>query len=756
MDLRLKFDVPYAFAIEPGFVKSLAYSDFRPEKDSLAGCYREPVTGLVMLEPNAEARSWETDDPDAYRLAEDFWRRNKRYESNILLFGQVKPETAGFPLIEILVDVAIATKEAEILLGDTLLWVAEGKTALAADEGWQFSYHETHDEVIRKRNWLFFQWDNIGIHVDYTGIVRVYRYERNNLRKAPVIFEEFVLGAPEMITNRPGYFRFIPVPGLGLIMQHGVTGTIRMGAYDANVAASTVRGHLIRWPSTVNGSGQSTMFSSSPLRIGANPFHTRVFGLSRLRYPSSGTYVDATFDIKYVPSGFPSEMSAIVYRTPHPTSVGVALKRGDGLTAGVEDWNLHRQARVRATLSTSDSRYTPFYAGYHLKWDAVAGARDTTPYEPTKLQRLEYGFDEDGRGEGTAEFLMVGAQRMAIADRGDATFSLEYRKKATDPWTFVDGGLAKEWDVEFQPSILAADNTWHYKCSCSLRGMWERLHETMCLRETAFDGMRIGDALNTILTFSGFSPVAEKDLPAKAKTMKFPPLLNGKRFRFAPRKGEGSWQLVRLILRAMKSQNEEYRLRYDWQGVKWVIEKKPRDTATVWKLMPRLGTVEADGVAKKTWYYGPGAKMRPEPPDGNLIILEGMTTPDTEGKRLISMMRNAKSISDNANRDYLGRIITIDFEAEALQTQAEADLWARRAYDALAHGRKTITLTCPLGIWDLPVLARVKVYDDKGTVRFDAWVKRKTMVFEEYHQGVGCEPSMTLALDTVWDGEWGA
>ena len=77
---RVRLDVPYSFAVEPGFVRSTHCHNFREGEGQMGpGTWRDANTGLVMMEPSFLNQRWYLDlnwqALAAWETDPDFWRQ---------------------------------------------------------------------------------------------------------------------------------------------------------------------------------------------------------------------------------------------------------------------------------------------------------------------------------------------------------------------------------------------------------------------------------------------------------------------------------------------------------------------------------------------------------------------------------------------------------------------------------------------------------------------------------------------------------
>lgn len=761
---RLRLDVPFSFAVELGVVKAQHCADFRPQSNSFVNTWRDPVQGWVMLKPSHLSRSYgDTFQVLAnWRAANAFWQDSKRSADGVNMLAQIKPADNDFPNIQINIQSAIIAIEASLALFDNLLWAMESKFTLVEDEGFCWHYNSITDQMLRKNNWFAIAWDDIYIHFSHQGIVRVFQFnDRGDLLNGGFAqVDEFEICSPGELLGRDGYFCFLPVAGAGLLLTHSRSPQ-KGGLFSSNADKGGTRCHLIKWPTRSIG-GVDRLFDSSMMRLALNPYQQNVLGFQQLRYPTAGTYTDALMDPGYQPSVAPNFCNALAHNNGQPGCSAQFLKPdlSGPWTAGVD-----KQARVQLSLSSSDGIHTPVVFGWAGGWNPVFATRATTPVivawsspngEPDRLQKLEFTEDEMGGFEGKATMLLQSAAAVAIAERGDATFVLDRSDDGGRSWLEHNGGLAKEWELDGQVDITGG-NAWYYLASCKLLDLQERLRETHCLTETAFDNITPGDAVDAVLINAGFAAI--NPLPPETTAFKCIPKQQNTEhaFRLCPREGDSGEKLIASLLLYLKTQLIEWRARFDWATFGWLLEKRPRDSSpgATWSLYPFSDRAH-ENAGERKWRYC-SIKLRPSPPEANALITEGrLIANDHNGERITAYASNEASLYDPTSPDYLGRMVIAKAIYDPVGDQETVNLMARREYDAIAHHRMQAD-ECGIDNWQ-PALVpntRVQVYKSDGfTVVVDGWIKKRTVTIEQSDAvtGDGIE-KMILKLDDVWDSE---
>jgi hypothetical protein len=746
----LTLDVSYSFAVDPGFQRDPHHREFRPEKDSFNNTYLEPATNLLMLRPSFMKRKFDEDFKPLtqWRTKEGWWQPSYRGQdkdaATANMFTAVKPADQGFELIELLVDVAIVAIEASIAHYDDMKWVAESEFTLDVDEGFVIHYHTLGDEFRRKRNWFAVMWDDILLHFSFDGRVRVYQYDREDLTQQPVLVEEFVIASPGELLNKSGYFVFLPIPGYGLSVSHSRVPQKNIFS-PSNVRSGVTRAHLVEWRKRTIG-GYDRLFEASAVRIAHNPYIPPVIGFQNITY-TAGDYTDAIFDPGFKPSVMPSQLDTFLLTTGYG-GASTELRKADN--SGV--WGIgDQQGRVKVSMTPDASgKHTPFVMFWDIAWDPVFATRLTTPLElaryaedgTDRLMRLEWGDDDMGRFEGKVKAMLSTTAGRKIALRGDATFRLDWRNDDTENWQILFGGFAQEWTVTLRHDTNFG--TW-FECDFVLKGMEQRFRETHRLFESAFDGNSVGGAINQTLRGSSLPPLSSVPTEAATKTIPRPP--DGKAWRFAPKEGDESEEILRILLLFLHTQGVEWRMPFNWANNTFTLEKKPRyDGADGWAL---VAYDELSNAGAHIWAYGEDPNIRPEPPEANILILEGLTDPSPDGKRVMAKSINKASINDPNSEDYLGRALVAKVKMHGIADKGELNIMARRLMDAISHRRLPETIPIRHLQMGLGPNIQITQYDGEGRVVLTGYIKHRTVVVEE--EG---NEEMFLDVDSVWEGPW--
>ncbi len=762
---RLTLDQPQSLCYEPGYTRSIQAADFSPALDLSDSIYRDPTTGICMLQPTTLDRSYYNDmQPlSGFTVNGSYWSQIKRSADAALFLTTIKAAGADPTLIDILITIATMAIEFDASLKDNLKWAMQSKWLLAADEAFALHHNGIADNMLRKHNWFAVQWDNIGLHFSLDGQVRVYTYDRTNMTAAPVQFEQFEVASPGDLASKDGFFWFIPIPSVGLMVLHSYQQQ-GINTLLSNVQHQASRGHLIRWPSTQAPNGGYTMFNASKVAIALNPYQDYAIGFQRIRFPSSGTMVDGNFGMGYYPSAAPNTNPnltgvAVLQTVPlkaSAVSASLTVTKQDGTTAWTPATTAEgKQARAAIALSTSDSKYTPFVYGYNITWDASRETRDTTPVvinsvspgvgQHDRLTRMEWSDDVGGHIEGSATMTLETPAAQWIGKRGDATFKLEASPDNV-AWSTVFAGFAKEWELELVkpigPSYLIA--------TCKLLSLHERLREVHKAFEGSFDGMTVGDAINSVLNVAGYARIP---MPTAAN-VQLPKPVNSQGWKLTPREGDSGLDIIRMMLTYLKTQHVQWTLPYDYDLDRFVLHQRPYWNSQVWQLFM---TTSSKNANQHKWSYG-SIKDKPEPPEANVVIAEGVFEPPEPNNQQMQRFRSDAIVNYNSfdnvdSLDYLGRHVALLATFYPLSDQGAVNIMARRLYDVVAIHRSTPTIHLPTAQFAIVPDTPVRVYDESGTQIYYAIVKRRSVIIEQMVPGWPglMAEEMDIDIDTIWE-----
>jgi hypothetical protein len=790
---RLALDVPYEFAVEPGYYRSAHCRDMRPKEGDLNNTVQDPLTGLITLAPShltpvyANAENWVPlpewqNQPafwsEAYRGADP-----DRIGDAAKFFSSIDPGTS-YGLLPTLSAVTYGLiNKASALTSDILVWAMQTIDPLGADEGFVWNYHALSDEHHRPENWFCLAWGGLFLHFSTSGTCRAYLYPRTgstiDYTATPEFLDSFNFGVAGDILNKEGAFSFQPIPRFGLVIYH-VNSAQSLSTQQSSGASQATNGFLLRVPlyedNNVTGTGD-VMLPSSSLAFGicANLLRAQhVFGMHKIRYPVAGTFTDALYDPGFNPTILPDTAPSPIYTKAFVsgiTAITTITKKADlsGDWAPGED----RQGRVLATLTTGDPRYTPYILATNVTFSPIFETRNTTPVPlgyhgteesenlPDQVWQLEFTDDENGRFEGSATVMVKTDEARQILERGDMTFALEKSFDDGETWENHSGGLAR---VEGDVSAFLDDAGMFYVAKLSFADMFARYREVAVLWEGALDGLSIPDAINKVQLACSLSPLAS--IPLELALAKLPDIPAGQHWKFGPRISDHGDEVIRNLLLLTRRQYEEWILKHSWTDDEWTLTQKPRDltSGNLWTLTPFRDEVDIDN---RYALLGDGSTtaftFAPIPPEANRIAPFGLTdTNPSEADRVpCPPLVNYPSILSADSPDFLGRIVSAAPLFASLTDVPQIMRMGRRVYDAIAHRRLKAPLRTRVFIDDLGPLARVNVRGMKrisagsnvrANVLTEQWVKMRTVQID--YQGAGeLAPNVTYHTDSTWEGE---
>jgi hypothetical protein len=326
------------------------------------------------------------------------------------------------------------------------------------------------------------------------------------------------------------------------------------------------------------------------------------------------------------------------------------------------------------------------------------------------------------------------------------------------------GGLAR---IEQEVSYEIDDAGSYYRATWTLSGMEKRFDEVHNIR-TALDGVSVGDAINVLLTSSGFEPLLS--IPAYAASIKIPGVPAGSdSWKWGINFGDSAENAIKKLLFYLRRQNSEYRLRYDWAAASapdwkghWVLELKPRDTSApaTWTLTPFEDEIdEAARIIPFGGTPGPLFTFKPTPPDGNVIAPLGMTGTNPNKSKIVpgTPIRNVASLTDPDSPNFLGRVVHIFPYFPEVTDPAIININGRRIY-AMVGSRKMET-KFGLRNWYSEITAGkqirlrgFKVGEMTRSIIGSTWCKRKTLVLA-MSEDACLIPMVTLACCDIWESD---
>ena len=592
------------------------------------------------------------------------------------------------------------------------------------------------------------------------GTVHVYEYAtRGDYTVLPTLIQQFEIASPGDLIGRDGYFIFLPIPGRGLRLLHSRSAQSLPNA-QSSARSNASRGALIARPTRTTTDGHATIIDASTVYLAVNPYHPMTLGFQPLRYTvGTSTYLDGIIDPPYKPTLAPDDVSAFYPGAEAGIGRGTlsaTLRKPDDSGAWTPGGTIilgDRQGRVKVSIGTTDARYTPFCNGYGVKWLPVRNVRDTTALVPDSLWRLEWTEDDMGRVEGTAQTLMSSTANRKLVERGDTTWKLEKSLDSGAIWSTVGGGLAQ---VDGTVETFLDSAGLYYVCTWKLQGMESRFDEISQMLDTAFDGLKAGDAINVVLSSSGFPFAAS--LPAALQAITIPATPTGQNWRWGSREGDKGDHIVNQLLLLAKTQDVEWRMRWDWDNVTWIIEQKPHDASAgaLWILTSEPS--EASLASRSILYSSFNFKV--SPPECNIVQAFGLTSPDPAGQRVPGTpLYNIPSLKDKTSVDFLGRSKTARPLFAPIDKVADINRMGRRVFDGSSHRRLQPTLVGHDYIDGftpgkqakirsaVAIAPGVLVMQDIMTA---LWLRRRSIVIDYNHDAV---PSVTYALDSIWDGD---
>jgi hypothetical protein len=767
---RIKFDVPHSFAVERGYRDSRYSPDFRSSATSFINTWQCPVTKVVMLEPTIRSR----DFGGGFRSLNNFrrteanatyWRNLAKSIDSLAMFTSLRPTGALTYAEPLAVAAAIKTINAIDALFDNLIWSLESYEPIPVDGSFAIHYQGLTDELLRKNNWMYLQWDDIGIHISHGGHVRVCWYpDRGHIEVEPDIVHEFDIAEPGELLGKSGYFTFIPIPGRGLAMYHS-QGQSRQEAFSANSASFAVRGaHLIPWGARQFGQ-HFRLFDASLIRIALNPFHSNVLGFQDVLFQASGTYLDGIFSPDYRPTLDPNDVSALVLPSfsENFATTGATLRNSDSSgnwTAGTD-----RQGRILFNLATSDNRYSPFVYGWGVEWLPVLQVRDTEEIIVTNgpadvLQRLEMTDDSEGHWEGTAVVKVETPELIRAMERGQTTFQVEYSADNAE-WTVYNGGIAK---VE-KPLAMESHPDWGFfwQAEVVLCDMHERFRAQKNAVGTAFNDRTIAESINLVLSTAGFEQIDEDDFPVALFFRRLPPIPeDADQFPLSPKGGDRYDKILRVLLFLASQQYLEWKLIYLWEDEGWAVFERDRDFDNFWILT--YEEIEEDFLNLKAYYED--VKLQPGPPEGNVLVVTGLSSSDPQkAKRIQSApLRNAAGTDDPDSIHYSGWVDPIEVLVEGLTDQAEVDRAARTIAPRALYRNQQAIISLSAGHFTLElqpdVAVRVTLPPETGQTAdrlIDMWIKKRTIIVDEQDHGAVegmANERIILHLDETWENSF--
>lgn len=756
---RLRLDVPYDFPVEQGYVRATHCHNFRPGPGGMDGCWRCPVTGVVMLEPSFlnenfyDGASWWpltswTHDVDYWQ---SIWRDPSLAAGTANFFSSVRPPTVG--LINQLVDINTWTLTfVSGLTNDAMKWVLASTETLSRDESFVVHVRTLADEHHRYHNWFAVKFGRIGLAFRHNGIVRAYEYGDDDTLE-PTLIDEFQIATAGELANKEHQFAFIPMPGIGLVVYY-LSASPHSKTRSSSALSGVSRGHVVRYSAIPDGAGAYYLHDGGEVLLGMGGWTVgkqMSFGFHRIRFAASGGFTDAVFDPGFKPTTDPDAADAI--RVPNGRGTLFATLRNAKDDA---DWaaGTDRQGRMNFAMSTADSKYTPMLYGSYVRWLPVRATRDTTVVDPEGVNALEFTEDDQGRFEGRADVRMETAAQRKIVERGDTTFVIE---RCDDPaaetpvWVTQSGGFAR-----VQPG--ARFRASGYDATLELHGMEARFDEVTQVLDTAFDGVTPGDSINVVLTACGFTPIDAGDMPAAATAFAFPTVSDTQEWKLGPQAGDHGSDIIYALLLFLRKQNQEFILRHDWDLGYHVLELRPKvdDEEYTWLLTAYCDEKDVDALTIPIG--GPDGvlyELTPIPPEANLVQPYGIDSANSSDASRVpgTPLVNVASLGDPDSLDYLGRVVAVYPFFAPVADVPTINVMGRRVFEAISRHRAQILVKVDDYYHDLSPSTHCTIRgpladQTRGTLWASLWVRRRTVRLEK------CVlTSVALALDSRWESE---
>lgn len=687
---RLTLDVPYRFIVRPAYERAAHAIDLVP--DTMQNIYHDRGAGIIILTPSTLDDRWQqhTIQLSEINKQSDYWREVKRglfLSTPATFMGAVFPAGQSRTLIELLVNIAIIAIDAT-----RVKWVAETLVSLDRDEGWAIHLQCANDEYTRDGDYWYAQWDRYAVRMDTRGMFECYRYEdRANLTQPPKLIARWYSGVSAPVRSALSV-AMLPLPPLGLLVLTVVSGGTSLAQSTASsTTRQLVSSKLIPLFADCENIGAEnapiySLCRPSPIRLAVNIRYNPIVAFERVRYPATGTLIERPFAVPPINPQVPSATPIVGLTRERTVSAAFEYLTDSGWA----NWNSAQspeQARATLQLSTADTRYTPIVVGYFMRCEPLIATRATAPVRVERLLELELTRDEYAREEGYADCVLETDPARLIATRGDTTYRLEYSDDGVAWYTLSEGFASVERIELMRPRASGLP----YRVRFALRGMWSRFGEIFQLGESAFDFVRLGDAVNKVLEGCGFEPISA--LPPALQAIRLPAAAQGDTtsgWRYAPRVGQSGEEILRTLLLFATASGQEWRLRWDYGSGKWALEPKPGGTPA-WALYD-AGT--ADAGLRQARYSE--LTLEPRPPEASVVYVEGATAPSKEGERLIAVLVNEDALTEPRSLDYLGRYKLIRVRAEALDTIESVRQLAERLYVAACRHAIDATVVIPL------------------------------------------------------------
>lgn len=717
---RLRLDPPHEACLRVGFARASLMGNVSPSLKLSTGTWQDPLTGLVLLRPSFfDDRFAESFKPlSQWTHQTDFWRESKRAIDALAAGGStvsptvislVRPVDGGG--VGTLVDIATSVTIAAISLAglyveDALVAALESTFTHPEDAGFVIHARLHTDPVRRYKNWFGVQWGNYFLHVSLQGKVGLYHYT-SGLASSPSLVEEWQLFEPGSVAARDHYFMVLPIPGYGFCVYHSLSATrLALGLSSANAEAT--QGHLFKTETLTAVGGYSYINPASKVVIYLNksPRVSHDIAFAPITFPAEGEFAGELFDI-----------GVRMDDNPDTLSLGVLPSRASVISAttptlvddDLSSWTIGnpaipgsgRQGRVKVALTRVDEWHSPFIYSTFVAWDPIRQLRDPGIVEMDDVPLLSFTQEDTGRWEGKAVVRAWSSAMKRIIERGDAYFIVERQDAAEGDWTTEFGGIAR---VEAGAEAHIVNGRFEYQATLSLTDMSARLKESSCLWQTAFDGLTLRSAIDTVLLSVGETTLAS--VPSRFDTLTIPATQESRNWQNGPNVGEDGNEIVRKFLALARRQRTEARLVHTWGSVltgtggSWKVEDKPRDTAeeATWTLTDKITEEDIEarlvGIVRKDEEPSRLFAFSPTPPAANVLQVYGVKgTESGKSEKLPGLpIENWFSLRTDTSREYLGRTVTSYPLVSGISEPAVLDRIARAVFDLACQWKLGLTV----------------------------------------------------------------
>ena len=809
---RVTLDEPSTHAITPGFSQTVrpieAPNTPTPDGDLayLRNCMLDPATGRLMLTPLHLTDNHQGADIPWSQLTAAGNAREVQRSSIAMLDPLYVPQqgvayTAGgfsatlSPGLALPSDSGVPNGIISSLANDTLFWMIKSNFNLADNEGWGFTLDTSTDELTRYANLLAGSWDDICIHLSGTGILTAWLYSDPNAKGVAANLkrvQQYQIAGWSDLLHRPLNIDFIPVTGAGLlIMLSGPTGPSPY-VHRSNAGQRATTAFMLPWQDIAEPSQAGTnplVLLSSAFTVGLSPLISYTILFHKVAYSTSnaGEALTQLVDVHYPPTGPPGSNEGDLAPTCRGWNFDASAPDAAGTVTAMTaimtdpdnpdtDWSqteIEQQFRLKITLATSDSRYTPFLAGVEVRWAPEFATRDagltsTAPDgslvpgllllnnasdDPTAdfVRKLEWQEDEYRQFNGTLTWRASSPAARRIAERGDCSIAIYTSPDAVN-WTLFRRGftMPNSFEVDVIRSLAPSRA---YDVTFRFAGFEELLDESHFLGKASVASKTIWDACRETLLMcrQPWLPDSAKPADPVWDTM-LAPTNTQNQPRWAPRENETGRQMLQNYLLLIRTETSEWFCYYDYAADTWAFAQKAGYPLSD---PPVASDIHSGDEPVELNRESTFLKLHPERPECNFIqaySVDGNAQPGLAGNLILSStLVNARSIDDPTSIEWLGRAIAEMLRVPNLTDANRANLYVSKLAQ-LAFPRR-LRATVKLRGYDetvvCPSLAQWTWQDGSGDIWY-FWVKRRTIEVEQDNV-----EWTTLELDTVWQGDIG-